>query len=124
MIGERQRRFVGAAEQQLAPPLRAGLLLLAEAHDYARDMQCDLWDFAVEIDALQACGLSADDLCWLVDRGYAEQRREVTRRRDPSRRFRPARSFDFGRQTCFVATTAGLRLTTVASPARRLQRAA
>ena len=24
MIGERQRRFVGAAEQQLAPPLRAG----------------------------------------------------------------------------------------------------
>jgi hypothetical protein len=99
-------------------------LLLAEARDYAYDMQCDLWDFAVEIEALQACGLSAADLCWLVSHGYAEQRQEVTRRRDPARRFRPARSFDFSKRTCFVVTSAGLRLTTVGAPARRLQRAA
>jgi hypothetical protein len=99
-------------------------LLLAEARDYANDMQCDLWDFAVEIDALRACGLSAADLCWLISHGYAEQQREVTRRRDPMRRFRPARSFDFSKRTCFVVTSAGLRLTTVAAPGRRLQRAA
>ncbi len=99
-------------------------MLLTEAHDYARDMQCDLWDFAVEIDTLRALGLSFEDLCWLVTSGYAEQRREVTKRRDTSRKFRPARTLDFTKTTCFVTTNAGLRLTTVAVPARRLQRAA
>ena len=53
MIGERQRRLVAAAEQQIARPVGAALLMLAEAYDYASDMQCDLWDFAVEIDALR-----------------------------------------------------------------------
>ncbi len=124
MIGERQRRFVGVAGREVAPPLRAAILLLAEAHDYARDMQCDLWDFAVEIDALLAFGLSLDDLSWLVTSGYAEQQREVTKRRDASRKFRPTRGFDFSKDTCFVVTTAGLRLTSVAAAARRLQRAA
>jgi hypothetical protein len=124
MIGERQRQFVGKAGQQVARPIRAAIALLAEARDYACDMQCDLWDFAVEIDALWALGLSLDDLCWVVASGYAEPRQEVTKRRDMSRRFRPARNLDFDKNTCFVVTNAGLRLTTVTVPARRLQRAA
>jgi hypothetical protein len=124
MFGERQRRFVGVSGGRIAPRLREAILLLAEAHDYARDLQCDLWDFAVEIGALLAVGLSLDDLGWLVASGYAEQRQEVTKRRDASRKFRPARSFDFTKRTCFVLTTAGLRLTAMAAPARQLQRAA
>jgi hypothetical protein len=124
MIGVNQRRFVGAAGQQVARPLRAAIALLAEAHDYAYDMQCDLWDFAVEIDALWAIGLSLDDLSWLVSCGYVEHRQEVTKRRDVARRFRPARTLDFNKKTCFVVTNAGLRLTTVTAPARMLQRAA
>jgi hypothetical protein len=115
---------VGRAGQQVARPLRAAIALLAEAHDYACDMQCDLWDFAVEIDALRALGLSHEDLCWLVTSGYVEPRQEVTKRRDASRRFRPARNLDFDKTTCFVVTNAGLRLTTVTAPAGRMQRAA
>ena len=95
MIGERQRRFVGSAGQHVATPIQAAIVRLAEAYDYARDTQCDLWDFAVEIDALMAIGLSLDDLRWLVTSGYVRHGREVTRRSDAARRFRPARNLNF-----------------------------
>ena len=97
MIGERQRRFVGAAEQQVARPLRAGHLLLAEAHDYACDMQCDLWDFAVEIDALRALRAVGTRTCagWLPRLCRAATGSDASGA-IASRRFRPARSFEFG----------------------------
>ncbi len=82
MIGEKQRRFVGLPGQHVATPIQAAMVRLAEAYDYARDMQCDLWDFAVEIDALAAVGLSPDDLRWLVTSGYVQHRREVSRHSD------------------------------------------
>lgn len=70
MIGERQRRFVELAGQPVAPPIQAAIVRLAEAHDYARNTQCDLWEFAVEMNALTAIGLLCDDLRWLVTNGY------------------------------------------------------
>ena len=97
---------------------------LAEAHDYACDKQCDLWDFAVEIDALTAIGLSLDDLRWLVTGGYVQHGREVTRRSDVARRFRPARNLDFTKTTCCVLTDAGLQLTTAEPAGPGLIRAA
>ena len=52
---------------------------LAEAHDYARDAECDPWQFAVEISRFRELGLTYSDLRWLVEKGYAAHAREVTR---------------------------------------------
>jgi hypothetical protein len=108
----------------VATPIKAALVRLAEAYDYARDMQCDLWDFAVEIDALVAVGLLPDDLRWLVTSGYVQHGREVTRHSDAARRFQPAGDLTFTKTTCFVLTEAGLRLTSAEHVASGLQRAA
>jgi hypothetical protein len=124
MIGKKQRHFVEPAGQRMTPPIQAAIVRLAEAYDYARDMQCDLWDFAVEIDALTDIGLSVDDLRWLVAGGYVRHGQEATRRSDAARNFRPARDFNFTKKTCFVLTDAGLRLTAMAPVGSGLQRAA
>lgn len=124
MIGDKQRRFVETAGQRVAMPIQAAIVKLAEAYDYARDMQCDLWDFAVEIDALTALGLSVDDLRWLVASGYVRHGLEVTKRSDAARNFNPDRDLDFSKKTCFVITDAGLRMTTTVPVESRLQRAA
>ncbi|MGD0653834.1 MAG: hypothetical protein ABSA16_05780 [Thermoguttaceae bacterium] len=124
MIGEKQRRFDESAGNRLAPPIQAAIVRLAEAYDYARDMQCDLWDFAVEIDALTAIGLSVDDLRWLVTSGYVRHGREITRRSDAARDFRPTQDLNFTKKTCFVATDAGLRLTTTVPIGSGLKRVA
>ena len=124
MIGEKQRRFVESAGQQVPAPIQAAIVRLAEAHDYARDMQCDLWDFAVEIDALASLGLSDKDLRGLVAGGYIEHGQEMTKPSDPARRFRPAGSRAFTAKTCFVVTEKGLALTAVRRVGSKLQRAA
>jgi hypothetical protein len=124
MIGEKQRRFVGTAGQRVAPQIRAAIVRLAEAYDYARDMQCDLWEFAVEMDALRAIGLSLDDLRWLVASGYVQHGHEVTKPSDATRQFRPARNLNFSKTTRFVLTDAGLQLTTTESAGIGLRRAA
>jgi len=124
MIGKKQRHFVEPAAQCMTPPIQSAIVRLAEAYDYARDMQCDLWDFAVEIDVLTDIGLSVDDLRWLVASGYVRHGQEVTSRSDAARNFRPARDLNFTKKTCFVLTDAGLRLTAMAPVGSGLQRAA
>jgi hypothetical protein len=122
MIGDQQRRFVASARRQVSPQIQAAVVQMSEAHDYARQTRSDVWEFAVEIGALRALGLSRDDLRWLVASGCAECRREITRRDDAARRFRPLENFRFTQKTCFVVTDAGLRLTATVPtelPARR-----
>jgi hypothetical protein len=53
------------------PPAKitASLDLLLEAHEYARDVDRDVWDFAVEIKRLLKVGLSGSDLRWLACKG-------------------------------------------------------
>ncbi len=124
MIGKKQRRFVGLAGQHMATPMQAAIVRLAEANDYAWDTESDLWDFAVEIDALLAIGLSLDDLRGLVTSGYVQHGREISGRSDAARRFRPARDLNFTKTTCFVLADAGLRLTTAEPGGPGLKRAA
>ena len=107
MIGGNQRRIVAKASKILEPRLQAAIVQLAEAHDYAHDVRTGMWEYAIEIDALKALGLSASDLRALVADGYVRQR-EVTRRGDEVRRFLPSASRDFSKRACFIITKAGL----------------
>ncbi len=113
MIGGKQRRFIESAGQHVAPHIQAAIVQLAEAHDYARDVRLDLWQYAVEIDCLTKFGLTASDLRWLVSNGYAELAREVTKPDDATRKFQRVRKLIFTKRTCFILTHVGLRLTTV-----------
>jgi hypothetical protein len=124
MIGDRQRRFVATAAERIAPQAQAAIVQLAEAHDYARDMQCQQWHFAVEIESLKALGLTSYDLRWLLSRGYIEHAREITAPNDTARKFRSPRSANFTSRSCFVLTAAGLRLTTTESVGKKVRKAA
>jgi hypothetical protein len=111
MIGARQRHFVERLEELATPCAQRAVVQLAEAHDYARDAQADPWQFAVEVESLVALGATVDDLNRLVHGGFVEHAREVTRLSDASRRFAPPRGLNITKNTCFILTAAGLRLT-------------
>ena len=96
--------------KEFAPELCAAMAQLAKAHDYAQDLQCDPWEFAVEIERLLALGISSSDLRWLIKKGYVEHAREITHSGDVARRFQPAKSLAFSRATCFSVTQSGLAL--------------
>ena len=108
--------MIGTLGQQigtggLAPEIQAALALLAKARAYARDVNADFWDFAVEMQRLLAVGATVSDLRWLVNKGYVGHAHEVTAPDDEHRRFQSARNLAFTDQTCFVATDGGLLLT-------------
>ena len=84
---------------------------LAEAYQYAYDAGCDVWDFAIELPNLLACGLTRSDLRWLVSKGYVEHACEITEARDAHRQFRPVMNLSFTDRTCFVLTPAGVAAT-------------
>jgi hypothetical protein len=94
----------------LAANLQPGLRKLAEAYFYAKDVNRDVWDFAVEIHALRAAGLTTSDLRWLVCKGYAVHRVELHRPGDNERKFRAASDLKFFKRSCFVLTPAGADL--------------
>jgi len=91
---------------------RAGAALeqLVESHQFARELDRSVWDFAVEIDDLHRAGLNNSDLRWLICKGYLLHAREVPPAGDQVRTFRPAASLVFGKTSCFVLTEAGVTL--------------
>lgn len=52
--------------------LKGGLALLWRGFEYARDLDRETSEFAVEGEALYRAGMSAIDLQWLLARGYVE----------------------------------------------------
>jgi hypothetical protein len=93
------------------PELRRGLDQLARASDYAFDLDCPLWEFAVEIEQLVAQGMTTSDLRWLIKRGVVEHSCETTSSHDQDRKFKAAEgNLAFSRTTCFVLTDAGLAM--------------
>jgi hypothetical protein len=81
--------------------------LLLEAYDYAQQLERSVWDFAVEIDTLQAAGLSNSDLRWLQCKGYVEHAAEITLHGQDTRAFRQTGNLTFTNRTCFVLSEPG-----------------
>ena len=88
-----------------------GLGQLVVARDYARDLGCDPWEFAVEIERLFSLGITTSDLRWLAKKGYIEHAREVTQPDDSARRFKKCQNLAFSKKSCFLlAEAAGFSL--------------
>lgn len=96
--------------RSLPENIRAGLTLLKQAYDYARDLDRDVWEFAVEIRALREAGLISSDLRWLTWKGYVEHGDETTELGMDRRQFSWHRTPTFSKQTCFVLTAEGAEL--------------
>jgi hypothetical protein len=87
--------------------IEAGLSLLHEAYEYARQLQRPAWDFAVEIHRLRAAGLTNSDLRWLACQSLVEHAAELTRAGQDGRVFRPTGPLTFTKTTCFILTETG-----------------
>ena len=81
---------------------------LTRACQYAQELRCDPWQFAVAIGDLTRYGLAASDLQWLVMKGFLDHAREVTRISDHSRRFKPGQNLAFSERSHFVLTDSGI----------------
>jgi hypothetical protein len=101
-IDEGKRLADGSATGDLAAPVRTALAHFAKARDYARDVRCDPWEFALEIDRLISMGVTTSDLRWLVKKGYIEHACEVTRPSDATRRFERRQNLAFTAGSCFL----------------------
>jgi hypothetical protein len=105
-------------EPPITPELLGALSLLLQARDFARQLGCDPWQFAVEMLCLCSGGLTHSYLRWLLGAGYAEHGVESTAPGATQRAFRPVSSLALPEGACFVLTERGAEL------ARRLQRPA
>jgi len=89
-----------------APSMR----LFLQAHDYARSLGRDDWDFALELPSICSAGMTVNDLRWLLYEGYVEHACEVHSEGAPSRQFRDMGKRTFTQRSCFVITTRGVSL--------------
>ena len=99
-----QNRSVISIPKKIYPAL--GLLL--EAIEYAEQTCSDVWEFAVELDRLNAIGLTLNDFRWLVRSGLVEHQRDITLETDDGRTFRANGDLSFPNGTCFVLTDYGI----------------
>ncbi|MGD0897224.1 MAG: hypothetical protein ABR915_05265 [Thermoguttaceae bacterium] len=96
--------------ESFVPAIREGLRVLLGAHNYAQDIGCGRWDFAVEIASLHEAGLATSDLRWLVCKNYVEHAREISVPGANGRQFESEGRLTFHRETAFVLTDIGVRV--------------
>lgn len=101
------RRGGEPSSAQMAARLVVGLERLLRAYDYAEDLGCDVWDFAVEIQDLRSADMSSADFRWLIRKGYVEHARDVTLPGEEVRSFRGVQGDTFTKKSCFALTKRG-----------------
>ena len=87
------------------------ILRLIQAHDYARNTDRSLWEFAISLKEMRKDGVNASDLRWLLCQGYIKCANERTTKTSVQREFEPVNNLLFSKRAAFVITAAGLRCT-------------
>ncbi len=90
-------------------PQHAAFRLLLRAHDYAVDVQRDVWDFALELAEFLRAGVSRSDLRWMICKGYVAQGREKRLQSQEQREFQLVTGLNFSRRTCLILTPTGVQ---------------
>jgi hypothetical protein len=91
----------------LTPSMRRGIEMLTVAYGYAKEVQRDAWEFALEIDCLSAAGVNNSELRWLVCKGLARHAEEKVSHGKKGRIFQNLGDVTFSAGSCFVLTEAG-----------------
>jgi hypothetical protein len=92
---------------ELTPSMRRGISMLSLAYGYAREVERDDWEFALEIQCLTAAGVNNSELRWLVCKGLARHAEEKPSHGGSVRVFQPGGDVTFSPRSCFVLTEAG-----------------
>jgi hypothetical protein len=95
--------------QTIDSRMRAALVLLLQAHDFAHQLNREDWDLALEISSLRDVGLTPNDLRWLVCMGLVEHAQEIRPQPGMSRNFRANGILTFPARTCFILSEAGVK---------------
>jgi hypothetical protein len=88
--------------------LKAALPTLVKSYDYARTLDRDVWEFAVEIERLESQGADASDVRWLICNGYAQHGLEVTNGNSAERCFQQLSSLALPPGVGIVLTPHGM----------------
>jgi hypothetical protein len=92
-------------------PSHAGLALLLEAFDAAREAACDDWQFAIELWALRDAEFPVTELRRLMIAGHVRHGIDRCPRSDKARRsVRPVAWLTLRPDSCFILSTAGAEL--------------
>ena len=83
--------------------------MLLESYDYAQDVGCPMWEFAIELEAFQTFGLTPGDWRWLCLKNLVDHGRERHDERRAGPNVSARRRVALTRRTCFVLTEAGER---------------
>jgi hypothetical protein len=110
MIGTREKMMVSGQTLSLANLPEPALGLLLEGYEAARDLACDLWEFAVEIAALLAEGLTNSQLRWLLNVQYLQHAVEKEKPDSAHRVFAPLANGSLPARSCFILTPEGAGL--------------
>ena len=86
---------------------RQALCLMLHAHEYAKDTNCDPWQFALSMGELETIGLATPDIRWLLMKNYAALGMELTVPGDPVRSFRPVPITSINRAAGIILTLEG-----------------
>lgn len=103
-------------QQHVPARVRAALGHLLEAYCYARDLDANPWEFAIELSGLRRLQLSNSDLRWLVGSGLLEHGIEVTLGGEAERSFQHPSRLLFSKKTCFVLSSAGAEMAANLAP--------
>jgi len=110
MIGTREEMMVSGQTLSLANLPEPALGLLLEGYEAARDLACDLWEFAVETAALLAEGLTNSQLRWLLSLQYVQHAVEQDKLDSPHRVFAPLDNRGLPVRSYFILTSEGAGL--------------
>jgi hypothetical protein len=94
--------------------LRRGFQLLLKSDQYAHDLECDPWQFAVEYRCLREVGFSVSDLRWLQARGWLQHAIETTAPAGSGERMfeEPTPFMVLSRRSCFLLSDSGIAAAT------------
>jgi len=102
--------------------LQRGIALLLRAHEYACRLHCDAWQFAVEIREMYSLGLTNSELRWLLCSGMVEHGEEILLPEEDRRTFRTVNNLALTPHTCFVLTSHGHCMLTLAHRSEGLEK--
>ena len=98
-----------ATDSLTLPDIPAALTRLVDAYRYAQQLKRDIWDFALELPALESTGCGRSDLRWLLCKGQALHGVERTATGDSKRKFEIGLNLSIQAESCFVLTAKGYR---------------
>ena len=100
---------IATSYPSLARDVAPAYILLLRAFFQASDAGIDRWQFAIDSHALRARGMHDVDLCWLLNKGFADQAIETTIGCDVVRCFRSSDARFTIPGACYVLTDLGAR---------------